>query len=118
MLFILFLFLAQAKITDPEGIYRAGRLYCSHANTVFVIETKDKSFRCNAVDFTKHKTLWTVKLPFKVEPDKYNENLERDVQLCIVQHLMFEAKNLLARDCTSRVHVLDPKDGKWLKSYR
>lgn len=109
ILTFVFASMTQAKIGDPSGVRRGSKIFCSHANTVFVLQSKKKKLDCNTAGA---KRLWKTTLPFKAEPDQYNPNIEKDVQLCVVTGITFDGPDVLATNCQNKVFRLDRYTGK------
>jgi outer membrane protein assembly factor BamB len=91
------------KIADPAPVVVNGVQYSSHANVV------------TAKDQKTGKELWQTKVYPTVEPEKYAEGLEKDVQWNIIVEVK-EAKGVLTvKDSKGASYQLDAKSGKAVK---
>lgn len=112
----LFLNMAFAIVPNPQGTYSAGRMFCAHTNTVFALETKNRSYDCTTWGTREHepKVLWKTVLPYSVEPTTFNPSMEQDVQLCTISSLLIKGRKLFATNCRGQKFILDKNSGKLL----
>ena len=100
-----------AKIGNPRAVFWKWRFFCSHANHVSAIKTSNRTFECGlgAIDSIGTRKVWETELPFKVEPEKYEADLEQDVQWCIVTALAIDGSDIVATNRKGEKYRLDQK---------
>jgi len=88
-----------AKVGDAEPVRVGDVEYASHANVV------------TATSLRSGQRLWSTTVYPSIEPDKYDPDLERDVQWNIIVSLRITNKKLEVKNRRKQVFYLDLKTG-------